>query len=243
VKAAHVLVIQHVANETPGLIEPALRSKDVQLRFVRPFAGDSVPQDAADAAGLVVLGGPMSVYESEQYPYLRDEMRLIERTLRTGRPVLGVCLGSQLLAHVLGAPVTRGKQKEIGWHGVTLSEAALLDPLLKGLESSFVAFHWHGDIFDLPKGAAHLARSELTANQAFRYGAYAYGLLFHLEVDAEIIAGMVQAFPGDIEEAGNLPEGILDGAREHLGPLSERGSRVFSGWADLVAAYRDETGG
>ncbi|HEX9296386.1 MAG TPA: gamma-glutamyl-gamma-aminobutyrate hydrolase family protein [Polyangiaceae bacterium] len=241
-KAAHVLVVQHVAHETPGLVEPALRAKDIERRFVRPFAGDRVPEDAADAVGLVVLGGPMGVYESERYPHLRDEMRLIERTLRAGCPVLGICLGSQLLAHVLGAAVTKGQRKEVGWHRVTLGEAALSDPLFKTVESSFVAFHWHGDRFDLPKGATHLVGSELTQNQAFRYGSYAYGLLLHLELDAEMIAGMVQAFPADLEDTGQSPEGILEGAREHLGPLSERGSRVLAGWADLVAAYRDETG-
>jgi GMP synthase (glutamine-hydrolysing) len=184
----------------------------------------------------------MGVYEAERFPYLRDEMKLIEQALEKGCPVLGVCLGSQLLARVLGAEVKKGPRKEIGWHRVTLTEDGLLDPLFKGLESSFVAFHWHGDVFDVPAGAASLARSEVTSCQAFRHGTSAYGVLFHMEVTADIVAAMVQAFPEDMREAGVTAEGILDDAADHLASLAERGSRVFAGWADLVAARRDALG-
>jgi GMP synthase (glutamine-hydrolysing) len=125
---------------------------------------------------------------------------------------------------------------------VTLTEDALLDPLFKGLESSFTAFHWHGDIFELPAGAVPLARSEMTRVQAFRHGTTAYGLLFHLEVDRAIVEAMVRAFPGDVEEAGLTAGAIVEGAERHLQSLSERAERVFEAWVDRVTAYLDAAG-
>jgi GMP synthase (glutamine-hydrolysing) len=230
----HVLVLQHVAPETPGIVGHALETREIELRYVRPFAGDAVPRELAGAAGLVVMGGPMGVYEAEQYPYLRDEMRLLEQALAAQVPVLGICLGSQLLAHVLGAPVVKGPQKEIGWHRVTLTDDALADPLFQGVESSFVALHWHGDVFDLPRSATALARSQLTRYQAFRSGASAYGFLFHMEATPAILEGMARAFPEELAEVRLTPEAVLAGAAEHLGALSERGSRVFGSFADLI---------
>jgi GMP synthase (glutamine-hydrolysing) len=242
VEAAHVLVLQHIAPETPGLIGQALRAKAIEVRTVRPFEGERVATELGGAVGLVVMGGPMGVYDADRFPYLRDEMRLIEQALRTGCPVLGICLGSQLLAHVLGSAVVKGKRKEIGWHRVTLTEGALLDPLFKGLESSFIGFHWHGDVFDLPPGATSLARSDLTPHQAFRHGTSAYGVLFHMEGTRPIIEGMAQAFPDELAEVELTAQSILDGIGQHLDSLSERGNRVFAGWADIVAAYRNVTG-
>ncbi|HKQ71630.1 MAG TPA: gamma-glutamyl-gamma-aminobutyrate hydrolase family protein [Polyangiaceae bacterium] len=235
----YVLVLQHIAPETPGLILPALDAKKLAVRYAKPFAGDKVPSELADAAGLVVMGGPMGVYEADRYPYLRDEIQLIEQALASNCPVLGVCLGSQMLAHALGAKVAPGQQKEIGWHRVTLTQDALLDPLFKGLESSFLAMHWHGDVFDLPPGSTLLASSELTAHQAFRHGTSAYGLLFHMEVTETIIEGLVATFPDELAQVGSSPARIFGGAREHLPSLAERASRVFTGFADLCAARRD----
>jgi GMP synthase (glutamine-hydrolysing) len=242
VKPRHVLVLQHAAADGPGLIERALRAKDLQLRSARPFAGEPVPSTLDEVLGLVVMGGPMGVHDADRYPYLAQETRLIERALAKGLPVLGICLGSQLLASVLGAPVVRGPRKEIGWHRVTLTEDGLLDPVFKGLESSFIAFHWHGDVFSPPKGASTLARSELTECQAFRYGKSAYGILFHLEVTAEIVEAMATAYREELAEVGLGPSSLVETSAEHLAPLAERGSRAFAVFADLVADLRDATG-
>ena len=230
----HVLVFQHIARETPGLVARSLEAAHLALRFVRPFEGEQVPRDLGDAAGLVVMGGPMGVYEQERYPYLSDEMRIIEQALAADRPVLGICLGSQLLAHVLGSSVVKGKQKEIGWHRIRLTGDAFNDPIFKGLESSFTGFHWHGDVFDLPVSATLLASSDLTPHQAFRYGRSAYGLLFHMEATREIVEGMVRAFPEELAEVNIAPRSVLEGADVHLPALSERGTLVFGGFADLV---------
>jgi GMP synthase (glutamine-hydrolysing) len=226
--------LQHIAAETPGIAAHSLESRNLTLRYVRPFEGETVPRELGAAAGLVVMGGPMGVYEVGAYPYLADEMRLIEQALLADTPVLGICLGSQLLASVLGSKVVKGKQKEIGWHRVTLTADAFIDPLFKGLESSFIALHWHGDIFDLPSSATSLASSELTRHQAFRYGTSAYGLLFHMEATGEIVQGMVRSFPEELAEVGLAPGDVLDGAGEHLPALVDRGGRVFGGFADLV---------
>lgn len=112
---AEIIVLQHADCEVLGAIEWALKGKGLRTRFVRPFAGEPVPADIIDAQGLIVMGGPMGVYEQERYPSLRDELRLIERTVAANRPVLGVCLGSQLLAHPLGGNVSKRNHKEIGW--------------------------------------------------------------------------------------------------------------------------------
>src|SRR5262249_22554762 len=142
----------------------------LSARYVRSFAGKPVPQ-TLDDAGLIVMGGPMGVYEADRYPFLRQEMALIERAVGDGKPVLGVCLGSQLLAAALGADVYKGPQKEIGWYPITLSEAGARDRLLAGVPRTFIGYSWHGDVFAVPPGATGLASSELTACQAFRFAA------------------------------------------------------------------------
>jgi GMP synthase (glutamine-hydrolysing) len=231
---AEVLVLQHVAPETAGRIGDAVATAGHSLRVVRSFAGEPVPKSLEAVAGLVVMGGPMGVYERDRFPYLHDELRLIEQALRSEQPLLGVCLGSQLLAHALGADVRPGAAKEIGWHGLTLDERAATDLMLSGAPRAFTAFHWHGDVFDLPAGAVGLARSARTAWQAFRYGAKAWGLLFHMEVTEPMVAGMVQAFPDELAGAGLEGREILAHAASHLPTLERIATRAFARWATLL---------
>ncbi len=230
-----VCVLQHVAAEPPGLIAEVLKSKGITLDYVRPFKGDVMPTRLDDYAGLVVMGGPMGVYEQDQYPFLRREIRLIQDAVSRQRPVLGVCLGSQLLAAALGAPVTRGRQKEIGWHEVTLSRAAARDRLLHDLPEAFTAFHWHGDIFELPAKATSLAWSNLTEHQAFRFGESAYGFLFHLEVTEPLVKRMTRTFRWELIEAGVGGENVLKGVPLHLPGLQGIGRTVFERWAALLS--------
>lgn len=185
-------------------------------------------------AGLIVLGGPMAVYEQEQSPFLAHEMRLIEKALYQKKPVLGICLGSQLLAAVLGAEVGKSTHKEIGWHHVLLA-AHLEDRLLKDLPRSFMAFHWHGDIFELPEGAVPLASSKWTEHQAFRYGDNAYGFLFHMEVSAKLIRQMVRTFQAELEGTGVDGNRITRDIEQYLLPLQQDvGKLVFERWAGLL---------
>jgi GMP synthase (glutamine-hydrolysing) len=230
-----VLVLQHVGCETLGTIADALAAADAAPQYIRAFAGQPVPTEIGGAAGLVVMGGPQSVYEQDRYPFLRDEQRLIADALRRELPVLGVCLGSQLLAATLGAPVTKGQQKEIGWYPVTLSDAAEDDALFNGVEHEFTGFHWHGDVFELPRGAVALAATALTARQAFRYGRNAYGLLFHMEVTGSQIAEMVTLFADELHAAGTDARAILAGTKQYLPTLQATGAKVYGGWAGLLA--------
>lgn len=231
---AEVLVLQHVAPETAGRIGDAVAAAGHSLRVVRSFAGEPVPKALEAVAGLVVMGGPMGVYERDRFPYLHDELRLIEQALRSERPLLGVCLGSQLLAHALGADVRPGAAKEIGWHEVTLYEAAATDLMLSPAPRAFTGFHWHGDVFDLPTGAVGLARSAQTPWQAFRYGGSAWGLLFHMEVTEPMVAAMVEAFPDEVAEAGLRGQEILAHAPSHLRTLERIATHAFAGWAALL---------
>jgi GMP synthase (glutamine-hydrolysing) len=237
---SNVWVIQHVQCETLGTIAKALKAKDITVRSIRVFKGQPIPKKMNQASGLVIMGGPMGIYEQDQYPFLRQEIRLIQHALEADKPVLGICLGSQLLAAALGAEVTKGKQKEIGWFPVTLTEAAMSDHLWAGVEPSFTAYHWHGDIFELPAGAVSLASSELTECQAFRYGPYAYGLLFHMEVTQRIIQDMVAAFGDELLETGINSSVIVGNASKHLPRLQKVGGVVFQRWADLVGERSKE---
>ena len=165
---------------------------------------------------------------------LGDEIRLLQHALKEEKPILGVCLGSQLLAAALGAAVTKGKRKEIGWHPITLTKAAAGDELWHGQDAKFTAFHWHGDVFDLPRGAVSLARSELTECQAFRCGASAYGILFHLEVTEPIVRHMAKAFRQELVETGINEHHLLERLPARLESLRQIGWKVFGRWAQLA---------
>jgi GMP synthase (glutamine-hydrolysing) len=181
-------VLQHVPHETPGSLEGYLDQAGVARRAVPLFAEPlpERPWSWDEVAGLVVLGGPMNVDEVAKYPFLGQELTWIREALARDLPVLGICLGAQLLAKSLGARVVPNQEKEIGWYEVELT-APTDDPLFGGLTGRHTVFQWHGDTFALPAGAVQLARSPLCEQQAFRYGTKAYGLQFHVEVTAEMV--------------------------------------------------------
>ena len=229
----NVIVLQHAECEGPGTIGDALAAAKLPVRVVRGDLGESIPSDLSGAAALVVMGGPMGVYEHARYPFLRDELRLVEAAVKASLPVIGICLGSQLLAAALGANVRPGSRKEIGWYPVQLEPAASADTLFTDAPNRFEGFHWHGDIFDLPEGASRLAHSDLTECQAFHYGT-AHGILFHMEVTQASIAGMVHAFPEELAQAGGSAESISSGTNRHLERLQSIGATVFRRWVDTI---------
>lgn len=233
---AKIWVLQHHPVENLGRIADALEDAALAWQYVRVFEGASIPRDMKGAGGLIVMGGPESVYQLERYPYLRDEMQLIENALAGKKPILGVCLGAQLLAAVLGASVRRGESREIGWYPVRLTEAARNDRLMRGLPGEFTAAHWHSDIFDLPNGAVRLASSERTAIQAFRFGDNAYGLLFHAEITEDRIRSLVSEFAEDLKRVGVDGDAYLAHAPEYMPALSEIGATIFSRWAGPIQA-------
>ena len=227
---AKIWVMQHHPVENLGNIAEALEGAALAWQYVRTFEGQPVPKDMKGAGGLILMGGPQGVYEAEQHPFLKDEMRLIESALKDDRPVLGVCLGSQLLAAALGAKVYQGARREIGWHPVQLTPDAKDDRLLKGVPEQFTAFHWHGDIFDLPHDSVTLASSEISPIQAFRYRDKAYGFLCHLEVTEASVHAMVREFTDEAKHA-SLRAAILGGIDDNAEPLAEIAETVFGRWA------------
>jgi GMP synthase-like glutamine amidotransferase len=140
---------------------------------------------------LAIMGGPMNVYEHDDYPWLVDEKQFIRKAIDAGKKVIGVCLGGQLLADVLGGEVTQNPQKEIGWHSITLTQAEVKSPIFAGMPREMVVFQWHGDTFSIPPGAVHLAKNQACPNQAFLWGKHVLGLHFHLEYSRESIEKML----------------------------------------------------
>ncbi len=228
------LVLQHIEAEPPGLIGEALISKGFDLEYCHGYQGQQIPKTLEAYEALVVMGGPMGVYEADQFSFLKKEIKLIENALKLEKPILGVCLGSQLLAHVLGAKVYPGPQKEIGWYSVDLCPDASKDQLLKNTPRSFIGFHWHGDIFDLPAETVCLAKSELTACQAYRYGTNVYGFLFHMEVNREMIHRWTGRFSEELTSAKINSDAILQKSAEYLKPLQITGREVFTRWAETI---------
>jgi GMP synthase (glutamine-hydrolysing) len=215
-----ILVFQHVPYEPLGTLNPQLKAAGFRIRYVN-FSREPQARPSLDGYhGLVVLGGPMSANHGERYPHLLTEIALIREAVESGMPVLGICLGAQLLACALGARVRRSTQPEIGWHEVLLSRDAEADPLMRHLNQAKKIFQWHSDTFDLPRGAIHLAGSDVCANQAFRFGESAYGLQFHLEVDEKLIRRWlnVPAHQHEIQALGGelVPEQILGDTDTHI---------------------------
>ena len=173
--------LQHADFEDLGCIAPWLAARGHQVSGTRLYAGETPPDSAAFDA-LVVMGGPMNIYEYDRYPWLRGEKRLIRAAVDAGKRVLGVCLGAPVLADVLGGPVTRNADSEIGWFPLSLTASGRESALFADLPQSFTGFHWHGDTYALPPGAVCLATSEGCAQQAFALGSRVLGLQFHLEV-------------------------------------------------------------
>jgi GMP synthase (glutamine-hydrolysing) len=228
---AKVWVLQHHPAENLGGIADALEGAALAWQYVRVFKQQPIPRDMKGAGGLIVMGGGETVYQLDRYPHLRDEIALIGSALAEGKPVLGVCLGSQLLAAALGATVRRGAQREIGWYPVKLSDEGVADRLLQGLPREFVVPHWHSDIFDLPAGATALASSELTEVQAFRHGTNAYGILFHAEMTRDILTALVTEFGEGLKRVGIDGAAMVTQAEAHLPKLETIGTQIFGRWA------------
>jgi GMP synthase (glutamine-hydrolysing) len=200
-----LLVFQHVAYEPLGTLDAQFRAAGFRIRYVN-FARTGLQRlDVRRYHGLVVLGGPMSVNDAARYPHLLAETEAITVAIDAGIPVLGICLGAQLIASALGAVVRPNAVKEIGWSTVRRTVAAQRDPLFRHFGSSEHIFQWHGDTFDLPHGATWLAETRECRHQAFRYGDDVYGLQFHLEVDRPLIDRWL-ATPAMREELRELRE-------------------------------------
>lgn len=237
-----LLVFQHVAAEPLGTLDPLIRRRGHRIRFVNFERQPDAQPDVDRYRGLIVLGGPMNVEDQAQRPHLRTELLAIERALAQDKPVLGICLGAQLLAHVLGAPIRRLPRPEIGWHEVHTTPAGRADPLLTELGERATVFQWHSYGFDLPPGTQHLASSADCPFQAFRYGPRAYGFQFHIETDTALITRWLgtPAYERELLESGS-PHGaatILEQTHARVAPMQRKAHSVFNGFLDLVGTPR-----
>jgi GMP synthase (glutamine-hydrolysing) len=233
---SHALVLSHVAFEDLGTLEAPLRARGFEIETVDAATAGFPLRDAESCDLLVVLGGPIGVYDQQDYPFLTDEIACIGQRLAARKPILGICLGAQLMAAALGARVYPGSRgAEIGWSPLkaapNLPAPAWFAPLLA---PGLPVFHWHGDTFDLPPGALHLAGTELYANQAFAIEDFALALQFHPEVTA---AGLERWYVGhacELHHAGINIIQLRSAARENAARLEEAAARFWKLWLDSI---------
>ena len=214
----NVVVLQHIECEPAGRVDTYLKRIGACVQYVKVHRGERISMTSGMDA-LLVLGGPMGVYEEKKYPFISKELRLLENALSHEVPVLGICLGSQLLAKAAGGSVFPGGKKEIGWYPVTITQNGAEDRIFSGFPKKLTAFHWHGDTFSLPKSCTHLASSKLFPMQAFRAGENAYGLQFHVEVTAPMIKEWVKLYKSDRTE--QKAKAVLSGIKNNIKPLNE----------------------
>jgi GMP synthase (glutamine-hydrolysing) len=228
-----VLAIRHVAFEHLGILEQVLGHRGYQIRYWDAGIHDVSIIEASAPDLLVVLGGPIGAYEEDIYPFLKQELQIIESRLKQELPILGICLGSQLMARALGAKVYPGSKKEIGWSPIMLTDAGQRS-CLSGLEAiEGHVLHWHSDIFDLPEGATRLASTEIAQNQAFCWGHKALGLQFHIEVLPEEIERWLIGHACEIASTVDVTVPQLRNDTERWGqPLTQAASKCLAIWLD-----------
>ena len=235
------LVLQHIACEPPGVYEDVLIERGASIHRVELDEGDRLP-DWRDFDLIVAMGGPMSVNDEQEHPWLVHEKRLIREAVTAGAAFWGACLGVQLLASSLGARVHAGATPEVGVLPVTLTDEGAADAVLSGLPRDFPTLQWHGDTFDLPDGAVRLAGSPAYPNQAFRWGRAAYGVQFHLEVTG----GMAREWAQVPAYVDSLERTLGAGSAERLfadfdaasATMQDHARVMFERWVDVAIAAR-----
>lgn len=237
----HVAVIRHIGVEGLGTIEDVLKSKALSFRYMNTWK-DRLPHDVSDFRALVILGGPMGVYELDKYPFIEAELSLIKKARDARLPVIGICLGSQMIAQALGGRVYKGSVKEIGWYDIYFTQEASRDKLFASVEavkdksSVMKVFQWHGDTFDLPNEAVVLAGSQLYTNQAFRIGNI-YGLQFHIEIKESDIKTWIDEYKTELAglKANIDINRILADTRKYIGLLNNISSQIFTAFTELIS--------
>ena len=227
-----LLVIQNARCEHLGTLQSMFEKDGFEINRFIPVDGDNLPNTIDGYNVLVILGGSASVYENHQY--LRDEEKLIQRAMAKNMPILGICLGSQLLAKVSSGMVYKGSRKEIGWYPVELTDDGM-NGIFKGLEKNIIVFQWHGDTYDLPKNAVALAKSELYPVQAFEVGS-AVGIQFHLEVSKDMVMDWIKQYRSELESVRNYinVDDIIAGCEANVNALNEYTRVLYQNFRKLV---------
>jgi GMP synthase-like glutamine amidotransferase len=196
----HILVVENWPNATLGLVGTALAEADAECHVAQMHRGDALPSAIDGFDALILLGGAQDALDDANYPYLRDEAALVRAFAEEDRAVLGICLGAQIVARAYGGRNVLDRPIEFGWHPVRTTEAGRADPVFSAIGESAPLFHWHIDTFTLPPGATHLAASDQTAIQAFRFGRAVYGIQFHFEAGAEMVARWNEVYAREIRD-------------------------------------------
>ena len=228
------VALRHVAFEDLGLLAPILEREGWDVAFCEAAVDDLHHRSIRDAELLIVLGGPIGVYETDDYPFLNSEIALLEHRLSRDLPTLGICLGSQLMAKALGGRVFKGPVKEIGWGTLNLTEDGQSSCLQALRGDDAVVLHWHGDTFDLPGEARRLASNENYQNQAFAYGRHALALQFHLEADPRQLEEWYIGHAVELAAAQISIADLRAATRQHANGLAQRADRVFGNWLGQI---------
>ena len=240
-----VLAIRHIPREGAGTLETFLSKRKISLNYWDIAENPSEPSDLLEYDCYVILGGPMGVYEEDTYPFIRKEVVLIQTLIAAQKPMLGICLGSQLIAKALGADVRKGPKKEIGWYGVALTQEGREDTSFaqllnsgRAFPSDLTVFQWHGDTYDLPQGASELAYSALYRYQAFRYGTCVYGLQFHIEMTERMIREWITAGADELVSVkkGIDPSRILKDSPVHLSELQKKAFHFYEAFFEKMGS-------
>lgn len=227
-----ILTIQHIACEPLGSLEPEATGL-AEFHYLRPYLDEPVPNSLQGWDGLIILGGPLAAYETGKYAFLEDELDLIRTAIAVDFPMLGICLGSQLIAAATGARVFDGNRREVGWGEVALSADAATDTLFSGLPSPLPVFQLHGDTFDLPSAAISMAGNNIYPNQAFRLGQKIYGLQFHVEMTPDLATRWVRIYDSYISETGIAPERLLDDLNTRCRDLRATARQIINRFLEL----------
>jgi GMP synthase-like glutamine amidotransferase len=224
-----ILIIQHIDIETPGIILNFMKEKRISFDC-RKVENDNT--NLLDYDGLIIMGGPMSVNDKDRYSFIDKEIELVKHYLMIHKPILGICLGSQIIASALNSSIYRNSKQELGWHNISLTQND--NTIFENLENNFLAFHWHGDIFDLPNNSIKLASSQISNIQAFVFQKNCYGLLFHLEVTKEIVENIVDTFKSDLVSESIDKSIILSDLEKKIKMINDNGKIIFNRWLDLI---------
>jgi len=246
-----VMIIQHVECEPLGSFSLASERSSssaqnhgeqevASFEYIRPYEGDPVPASLAGRDALIILGGPMAVYDAKNTPHLEEEIALIGKAIAGDVPTLGICLGTQLIAAAAGARVHAGPVKEIGWSSVELTEEATADQLFSGFPSTLPVFQLHGDTFELPPGAVRLAYGPVYENQAFRIGRHVYGLQFHMEVTEELARLWVKEYADYLADAGVDASAIIEKSPKYLEAMAASAHRLIDRFLKLESSDQDQ---
>ena len=230
-----ILILKHIDVEGPGTIEEYFHKRGYELQIVALDEGDPMPRDLSDIQAVIIMGGPMNVYEEDKYPFLKDEDFLIKRLVKEEIPFLGICLGSQLLAKASGGNVDKSPVKEVGWFKVKLDAEGKLDPLFKGLADEIDVFHWHEDMFTIPFTGLRLATAEGCPNQALKIGKNAYGLQFHVEVTEEIITSWCEKYlASDNTELVKKAKDMIETYKQKRKIFNETAIRIYRNFEEIM---------